>query len=92
MKSAGNVVALHGPRDRDGAVFQRLAQDFQRAAVELGQLVEEQHAVVRRARSRRARAGCRRRPGPASLIVWCGERNGRRAISGWPGARRPTEL
>ena len=29
---------------------------------------------------------------PASLIVWCGERKGRTAKSGWPGLKRPTAL
>jgi DNA invertase Pin-like site-specific DNA recombinase len=29
---------------------------------------------------------------PASLIVWCGERKGRTAKSGWPGFKRPTAL
>ena len=35
------------PRDRDPALLQRLAQRLQRGPVELGQLVEEEHAVVR---------------------------------------------
>ena len=38
--------AVKRPGDRHRAVFQRLAQHFERLAVELGQLVEEQHAVV----------------------------------------------
>ncbi len=29
---------------------------------------------------------------PASLMVWCGERKGRRAINGWPGRSRPSAL
>jgi len=29
---------------------------------------------------------------PALLMVWCGERNGRTANSGWPGFNRPTAL
>jgi hypothetical protein len=35
-----------GAADGDTPVFQRLAQNFQHRAVELGQLVEEEHAVV----------------------------------------------
>ena len=38
--------AVERPADRDGAVLQRLAQHFERGAVEFWQLVEEQHAVV----------------------------------------------
>ncbi len=38
-----------GARDDDRAVLERLAQHFQRAAVELRRFVEEQHAVVREA-------------------------------------------
>ncbi len=49
MKLAGNVVLDQRPGDRHRAIFQRLAEHFQRAAVELGQLVEKQHAVVRQA-------------------------------------------
>ena len=56
--------ARQGPGDRHRAVFQRLAQHFQRAAVELGQFVEEQHAVVGQADLARARASSRRPPGP----------------------------
>ena len=32
--------------DGDVAVFERLAEDFERRAVEFGELVEKQHAVV----------------------------------------------
>jgi len=38
--------AGHGPRDRDLALLQRLAQRLARGPGELRQLVEEQHAVV----------------------------------------------
>jgi hypothetical protein len=38
--------AGHGPRDRDRALLQRLAQRLARGPGELGQLVEEQHAPV----------------------------------------------
>ena len=51
--------AAHRPRDRHAVFFQRLPQDFERAAVELGQFVEEQHAVMGErdlARRRRAAA------------------------------------
>ena len=56
------------PRDRDDAVLERLAQRFQHGAMELGELVEEQHAVVceahlagTRARGRRPRPPRQRR-------------------------------
>ena len=49
--------------DRDVAFLERLAEDFEGLAVELGQLVEKQHALMGQARSRRAAACCRRRPG-----------------------------
>src|SRR3546814_2653967 len=38
-----------GPRDADLARLQRLAQAVEYAALELGQLVEEQHAEMREA-------------------------------------------
>ena len=66
---------------RDAAVLERLAQRLERRPRELGQLVEEQHAVVGEGRLARRRAARRRRPGPDAEIVWCGARNGR--------ARRP---
>ena len=76
-------------RDGDLALFQRLAQHFQAAAVELGQFVEEQNAVVGQARFRRA-AGVLPPPTmPASLMVWCGARKGRTVSSGSPGGSRP---
>ena len=91
MKLAGNVVLDQRRRDRDRAVFQRLAQHFERAAVELGQFVEKQHAVVRQAdfagRGDRAAAD---QPGVADRVMR--RRNGRVAISGWPGRQRPTAL
>jgi hypothetical protein len=34
------------PRDRDGAVFERLPKRFERRPAQLGQLVEEQNAVM----------------------------------------------
>src|SRR5207302_8414153 len=39
-----------GTRDRDEAVLERLAQRLQRRALELGELVEEQHTAMRQAR------------------------------------------
>src|SRR5207344_3200497 len=42
--------ASSGPRDRYEAVLQRLAQRLERRTLELGELVEEQHAAVREAR------------------------------------------
>jgi hypothetical protein len=36
-----------GARDADPAGFERLPQGFQGRPVELGQLIEEQHALVR---------------------------------------------
>ena len=38
--------AVQGPADRHRAVLQRLAEDFQRAAIEFRKLVEEQYAVM----------------------------------------------
>ena len=37
---------LRGPRNRYDAGFERFAQHFEHVAVEFGQFVEEQHAVV----------------------------------------------
>ena len=70
MKSAGNVVLARARRDRHRAVFQRLAEHFQRAAVELGQLVEKQHAVVRQADlARRGRRAAADQAGVADRVV-----------------------
>jgi hypothetical protein len=44
MKRAGKLTS-----DADVALFDRLAQHFERAAAELGEFVEEQDAVVREA-------------------------------------------
>ena len=38
--------AAHRPRDRHAIFLERLPEHFQRAAVELGQFVEEQNAVM----------------------------------------------
>ena len=46
MNRAGNTAVRAARATTTRAVFERLAQDFERAAVELRQLVEEQHAVV----------------------------------------------
>ena len=51
-------------RDMDAATFERLAQGFEHAPIELGQLVEEQNALVRErdfARTRHAAATDERR-------------------------------
>lgn len=79
------------PGNRHRAIFKRLAEDFERLAVELGQLVEEQDSVVGQGdfagRGRRAAAD---QAGVADRMV--GARNGRTASSGWPGFSRPTAL
>ena len=46
MKRAGKVRRHGGAGDGDDAVFERLAEDFEDVAGELGQLVEEEQAVV----------------------------------------------
>ena len=46
MKAAGKVRDIGGAGDGDMAVFERLAQDFEDVARELGELVEEEDAVV----------------------------------------------
>ena len=50
------------PRDRDDAVFEWLTHHFERLAIELGQFIQKQDAVVGFADFTRRRAGCRRRP------------------------------
>ena len=45
----GKGAAREGPADRHDAVFEWLAENFERRAVELGKLVEKQDAVVREA-------------------------------------------
>ena len=46
MKRAGKAERHGRARDGDGAVFERLAEDFEDVAGELGELVEEEQAVV----------------------------------------------
>ncbi len=61
--------------DVDVAVLERLAERLERVAAELGQLVEEEHAVVREADLARTRE----RPAadqPGVEMVACGARNG----------------
>ena len=77
------------PADGHAALFERLPERFEAAAIELGQLIEEQDAVVGERDLARLRDRCRRRPCPASEIVWCGLRNGRVLRSDSPGASRP---
>ena len=91
MMRAGKVSDVQRPRDGDLAVFERLAQAFERRGAKLGELVEEQHAEVRQADL----AGPRRAAAAdeaAAEMVWCGARNGRRATSGTPGGSRPATL
>src|SRR6185436_5471902 len=71
-----------GARDRDHAALERLAQRLQHRAVELRQLVEEQHAEMRQAdlagpRARSTsddgagrRAVVRRAERPATVVAW----------------------
>jgi hypothetical protein len=54
-RARGKAQRARGARQHDLAGLQGLAQRLQRGAVELGQLVEEQHAVVRQADLARTR-------------------------------------
>ena len=65
MNARGNATAVRARAIVTRAVFQRLAQRLQRVAAELGQLVEEQHAVVRE----RDLARPWRRPPPTSAAA-----------------------
>lgn len=59
-KVGGKVGGSHRAADRDRAIFERLAQHFEGGAVELGQFVEEEDAIMGEAdlagRGRRAAA------------------------------------
>ena len=79
MKRAGKTARALAADDRHAAVLQRLAQRLERRPRELGQLVEEQHAVVGELAS--PGAGTRRRR-PAPRRRWCGAARG-------TAARRP---
>ena len=46
LEARGEAHLVAGPGDHDMAGFQRLAKDFEDLAVELGQLIEEQNAVM----------------------------------------------
>ena len=70
LKPGGKLRAPRRPRNGDRAVFQGLAQRLQRGPGELGQLIEEQHTMVRQrnlARSRR-RATPHQRHGAGSVV------------------------
>ncbi len=45
-EAGGKGGGVEGTRDGDRALLERLPEDFQAAAIELGQLVEEEDAVV----------------------------------------------
>ena len=57
LESRRELALSRRARDGDHARFQRFAQDFERAPVPFGQLVEEQHAVVRERDLARPRFG-----------------------------------
>ena len=63
------------PRDGDVAFFQRLPQHFQAAAIELGQLVEEENAMVSQADlARRGRTAAADHAGVTDGVMWRTER------------------
>ena len=67
--------AVERAGDRHRAVFERLAQHFERLAVELGQLVEEEHAVVgERDLARRGRRAAADQAGVADRVMRRAER------------------
>ena len=61
-----------GPRDVDEAVFQGLAHHLEHAAVELGQLVEKEHAVVSQAYLARGGVGAAAHQGHGTTTRLCG--------------------
>jgi hypothetical protein len=75
----GEGHAAGGAGDGDFAVLKGLAHDFEGAAAELGEFVEEEDAVVGHADFAGAGIGPPPRS-PASLMVWWGERKGRVAM------------
>ena len=72
-------------RTRRRAVLEHLAQRLERPPLELGQLVEEEHAAVRERHLAR-RGGRRHRAGPPRLAEWWGARNGRATRAGSPAS------
>ena len=73
LEARGEVAFHRGAADGDVAVFQRFAQHFEDAAVEFGQFVEEEDAVVGEADS----PGLGMEPPPTSAVaelLWCGAR------------------
>ena len=90
-KVDGKSQTTEGAVDRQLTFFQRLAEDLERSAVELGHLVEGQDALV----GHQDWPGCGGFPpptSPASLTLWCGVQKGRTAIRGFPGCSRPMVL
>ena len=84
MKLAGKVVEASAREMVTWPCLQRLAQHFQAAAMELGQLVEEQHAVVGQADlARGRRAAAADHAGVADGVVR------RRGTAASPAAARP---
>jgi hypothetical protein len=69
-------------------VFERLAQDLQDMAAELGQFIQEEHAVV----GQRHLAGWPPPISPASEMVWWGARHGRVVTHAVRSPVRPATL
>ena len=76
-------------RDRDHAVLERLPQRLENGARELGQLVEEQHAVMGERHLARSRARSRRRRSPAQTRRGAAPETARLDTSARPGGSRP---
>ena len=79
-----------GPGDRDLAILERLAQRIEHARVELGQFVEEQHAIVgeRDLAGPGAHAAAGQRCHAGGMVR---RRNGRRLVSAPPSITPATE-
>ena len=77
----GSCVARPGAGDRDAPLLHRLAQRLEDVAVELGQLIEEEHSLMGQSDFAGRQMRARRRPCPRTRSCGAGARNGGRRRS-----------
>jgi hypothetical protein len=80
------------PCYRHHPVLQRLPHHFQHVALKFRQLIQKQHPMVPPNETSPGRGTAPPPISPASLMVWCGERNGLVPINPWLPSSVPATL